>query len=98
MGFFYSLSNSEFSAPPLLETPYLHVLKRTTQRSPRPFQEDLRFDSVVAVNPGRYHVKLFNEDGEKVASEELVALNKESYIVMRCGVEAQQGQAYPQDK
>jgi len=56
--------------------------------------EELRFDSVVAVNPGRYHVKLFNEDGEKVASEELVALNKESYIVMRTGVKAQQGQSY----
>ena len=55
--------------------------------------EELRFDSVVAVNPGRYHVKLFNEDGEKVASEELVALNKESYIVMRTGVKAQQGQS-----
>merc|ERR1719271_614676 len=56
--------------------------------------EDLRFDSVVAVNPGRYNVQLFNEDGDKIASEELVALNKESYIVMRTGVKAQQGQSY----
>merc|ERR1719454_66947 len=27
--------------------------------------EELRFDSVVAVNPGRYHVKLFDEEGVK---------------------------------
>jgi hypothetical protein len=56
--------------------------------------EELRFDSVVAVNPGRYDVKLYNEDGEKIASEELVALNKESYIIMRTGVKAQQGKSY----
>merc|ERR1719389_686288 len=56
--------------------------------------EQLRFDSVVAVNPGRYDVSLFDEDGEKIASEELVALNKESYIVMRTGVKAQQGKSY----
>lgn len=58
--------------------------------------EELRYDSVVAVNPGKYEVVLF--DGNKVVSKAtLTALNKESYAVMRVGVDAQQGQKYPQE-
>lgn len=59
--------------------------------------EELRYDSVVAINPGHYEIILVGDDGEKKASQELVALNRESYVVMRCGVEAQQGKAYPQE-
>lgn len=59
--------------------------------------EDLRYDSVVAVNPGEYEVELVSADGSKQTKSSLVALNRESYVVMRVGVEAQQGQSYPQD-
>lgn len=59
--------------------------------------EDLRYDSVVAVNPGIYECSLVGEDGKEVSKSELVALNRESYIALRVGVEAQSGQAYPQD-
>lgn len=59
--------------------------------------EDLRYDSVVAVNPGEYMVTLNNADGSLVTKQDLVALNKESYIIMRVGIEAQQGQQYPQE-
>jgi len=59
--------------------------------------EELRYDSVVAVNQGIYEVVLEDEQGEERAKKELVALNKESYIVMRCGVEAQSGPKYPQE-
>lgn len=64
--------------------------------------EELRYDSVVAVNPGLYQVVLQSDDSEKEKLEnkvrhELVALNRESYVVIRCGVEAQQGQSYPQE-
>lgn len=59
--------------------------------------EELRFDSVVAVNPGEYQVLLVSSDGETKAKTALVALNRESYVVIRAGVEAQQGQAYPQE-
>jgi len=59
--------------------------------------EELRYDSVVAVNPGAYEVILMDEEGELKAREELIALNRESYVVLRCGVEAQVGQAYPQE-
>lgn len=59
--------------------------------------EDLRYDSVVAVNPGKYECQLMGSDGAEKAKSSLVALNRESYVVLRVGVEAQSGQAYPQD-
>jgi hypothetical protein len=59
--------------------------------------EDLRYDSVVAVNPGEYEVMLVGSDNAEKAKSSLVALNRESYIVLRVGVEAQSGQAYPQE-
>merc|ERR1719159_2034414 len=59
--------------------------------------EELRYDSVVAVNQGIYEVVLAGQDGETKAKSQLVALNHESYVVLRTGVEAQQGLSYPQD-
>jgi hypothetical protein len=59
--------------------------------------EELRFDSVVAVNPGKYDVVLWSSDGEAVSTQPLVALNRESYIIMRTGVKAQQGSSYSQE-
>jgi len=59
--------------------------------------EELRFDSVVAVNPGAYEVALTGDDGETKAKTELVALNHESYVVFRAGIEAQHGQSYNQE-
>lgn len=59
--------------------------------------EDLRYDSVVAVNPGMYQCLLDGTDGSNTAKSNLVALNRESYVILRVGVEAQAGQAYPQE-
>jgi len=59
--------------------------------------EDLRYDSVIAVNKGIYDVVLQGEDGQTKAKSELVALDKESYVILRTGVEAQMGAAYPQE-
>jgi len=59
--------------------------------------EELRYDSVVAVNQGLYEVVLQGNDGETKAKHDLVALNRESYVVIRCGVEAEQGPSYPQE-
>jgi hypothetical protein len=58
--------------------------------------EALRYNSVVAVNPGLYDVELDGDDGASLATSQLVALNRESYVVLRTGVEAQQGESYPQ--
>jgi len=59
--------------------------------------EALHYDSVVAVNPGVYEVVLQGPGGHIKTKKELVALNRESYIVVRCGVEPRNGQAYPQE-
>jgi len=59
--------------------------------------EELRFDSVVAVNPGQYAVALTGDDGVTKAKAGLVALGSESYVVLRIGVDAQQGHKYPEE-
>lgn len=60
--------------------------------------EQLRFNSVVAVNPGVYEVELDDpKDGKEEVQHKLVALNRESYVVLRTGLEAQEGPQYPQE-
>jgi len=59
--------------------------------------EKLKYNSVVAVNPGEYRVRLRDHNGKEEAVEDLVALNRESYVILRTGVESQQGPAYPED-
>lgn len=59
--------------------------------------EELRYNSVVAVNPGVYEVDLMGQDGSLKSKNRLVALNRESYVVLRTGVEAQQGPSYAQE-
>jgi hypothetical protein len=59
--------------------------------------EDLHYNTVVAVNPGDYDVVLKGMDGKVKSKDKLVAVNKESYVILRVGVEAQQGQSYPQE-
>jgi len=60
--------------------------------------EQLRYNSVVAVNPGEYEVKLVGANKKKQAARSrLIALNRESYVVIRTGVESQQGSQYPQE-
>jgi hypothetical protein len=60
-------------------------------------RERLRFNSVVAVNQGEYQVNLVNRTGGSQLSRELVALNRESYVVIRTGVQAQSGPSFPED-
>lgn len=58
--------------------------------------EELRYDSVMAVNQGAYDVVLEDMKGETKAKHQLVALNRESYLLIRCGVEAREA-PYPQE-
>jgi len=63
----------------------------------QPRSEELRYNSVVAVSPGRYQVELAGQDGASLRSGELVALDRESYVLLRTGVEAVSGKSYPED-
>jgi len=68
------------------------VVNASTTRS-----EELMFDSVVSVNQGIYEVVLYRNDGSVADKQELIALNREAYVVVRCGVEAvEENQRYPQ--
>jgi len=60
-------------------------------------KESLRFNSVVALNQGKYEVEFDGRDGKPECKSELVALDKESYVVIRTGAESQTGTMYPQD-
>jgi len=62
-----------------------------------PRTEELRFDSVVAINPGLYEIALDATDGHEEARKPLVALGHESYVVLRTGVQSMQGPSYPQE-
>jgi len=59
--------------------------------------EELRFDSVVAVNPGKYDAILETPEGEEVSTSPFVALDRQSYVILRTGVKAQQGSSYQQE-
>lgn len=59
--------------------------------------EKLRYDSVVAVNQGLYKVELPGKDGQVEATGQLVALNHESYVLLRTGVHADEGPSYPEE-
>lgn len=59
--------------------------------------EELRYSSIVAVNPGIYDVELDGADGEVKSKAQLVALNRESYVVLRTGVESKTGPSFPQE-
>jgi len=60
-------------------------------------EEKLKYNSVVALNPGEYKVTLKNARKKTEVLEELVALDRESYVIIRTGVESQQGASWPQD-
>lgn len=53
--------------------------------------ELLRYDSVVAVNPGTFDCVLYGKDGIEKNKKELVARNQEAYVILRVGVESQEG-------
>mmetsp|Transcript_35302 Transcript_35302/g.82419 ORF Transcript_35302/g.82419 Transcript_35302/m.82419 type:complete len:276 (-) Transcript_35302:46-873(-) len=59
--------------------------------------EDLRYGTVVAVNPGAYQVALVGKDEKTAVKKEFVAAARESYVVIRVGVEAHEGQSYPEE-
>lgn len=59
-------------------------------------EEKLKYNSVVAVNTGKYEVTLTDSRKKVAQTTQLVALNRESYVIIRTGVESQEGAQYPQ--
>lgn len=60
--------------------------------------ELLRMDSIVAVDVGEYKVELLDTKSNTPMSEvDVVALPREAYVVIRCGVKAEEGEDYPEE-
>lgn len=81
----------ETSIARIMDEPAMKDGKKVAPRS-----EELRFDSVVAVNPGTYDVALAGADGKERTRTKLLASKHESYVVMRTGVETKSG-SFPQE-
>jgi len=64
-----------------------------------PVEEELKFNSVVAVNPGRYQIALTGTDGKASGGAPLNADGATKFVVMRLGAEdeSQSGGRYPQE-
>lgn len=58
--------------------------------------EALPFGGVVAVKPGRYEIQL-SDLGTTRAATNFVASARESYVIMRTGVESKTGPSFPED-
>jgi len=74
-----------------------HIMDAPGKAGKSSRSEELRFESVVAINPGLYDVALVGSDGKTMAKNLLVARDRESYTVLRTGVEAKRGPSYPQE-
>lgn len=61
--------------------------------APARINETLPFSSVVEINRGKYEVELAGKDGEAKAKAQLIALDKQSYVLLRTGL----GSAFPQE-
>jgi len=78
-------------------SPRIMDVKKHNDPHHEPRSEELRYDSVMAINPGTYRVSLEDTDGKVQAKQDLVAVNKEAYMIMRCGVEVKGGKSYPME-
>merc|ERR1719240_2294252 len=85
-----SYKGSEQATPRIADLP--DKKKKAPTRS-----EELRYNSVVAVDAGQYEVLLEDANGTVKSTAGLVAVNHESYVVLRTGVEAQQGESFPEE-
>lgn len=73
-------------------------------RTPRPvvprgedLKQSLRYNSLVTIGQGTYNVNISSSDGETIQKSRFVALNHESYVILRTGVDVENGDAFPQE-
>lgn len=73
------------------------VARKVNERRKQVRNEELRYNSVVAVSPGNYNIVLDDDLQKEVSRMGLVVLDGESYVVMRTGLEAESGASYPEE-
>jgi len=86
---FANLENSQVAVLDMYKGAEKSTVKiQDTSKAKLSRSEDLRYNSVVAVNPGKYNCVLVGADGAEKASAPLTAAPKESYVVFRVGLES----------
>jgi len=81
-------------------TPFIKdgaITKQEEKKGKKARREEMRYNSVIAVNQGKYKVLLDDIEGKEVAESSFVALDNQVYVVMRTGVESQQGESFPEE-
>jgi len=95
---FANLMNSQVAVIDTYKGSQRATLSISTLDLAKEKNETLKYNSLVALSPGAYSVRLIDTASKKTkASSGLVALKKESYVVLRTGVEAQSGKSYPEE-
>eukprot|EP00440_Ansanella_granifera_P030869 gb/GFBE01033524.1/.p1 GENE.gb/GFBE01033524.1/~~gb/GFBE01033524.1/.p1 ORF type:complete len:270 (+),score=67.36 gb/GFBE01033524.1/:1-810(+) len=67
------------------------------QISDKNHSEPLRFGRVIAIKPGAYNVRLVSDADEVQATAGVVAKKGQNYVVLRAGVEAEDGPSFPEE-
>lgn len=57
----------------------------------------LKYNSMVTLGEGMYDVNISRTDGHAMQRSQLVALNHESYVILRTGLEADEGDSFPDE-
>lgn len=60
-------------------------------------RKELRFNSLAAIPHGTFEVSLSSNSGQILQRSKMVALNHESYIILRTGFETDEGEFIPQE-
>jgi len=95
---FANLLNAQIAVLDTYKGPAKSSIKiQDAEESTTSRREDLAPNSVVALNPGKYEVVLVGTDGTPKSRSDLTVDNRESSVVIRCGVEPKKGRAYPQE-
>lgn len=95
---FANLLNAQIAVLDTYKGPETATLKIQDQQDAETSRsESLTPNSVVAVNRGTYEVVLVGADGTPKARSDFTVDNRESCVVVRCGVQPRKGRAYPQD-
>lgn len=95
---FSNLLNSQIAVLNTYRGPDQATLRiQDTEDADTERSEVLQYDNVAAVNAGSYEVALVSSEGELKGRENLVAQNRESYAVIRCGVAPKEGKSYPDE-
>jgi len=97
---FANLLNAQLAVIDTYKGPSKATLRiEDPSRGDKKRSEELRYDSVVAINPGRFNIVLSGDlDKQKTPRHaDLVAVNREAYVALRVGVDADQGTSYPEE-